>query len=500
VSDSIPRAIVIGGGIGGLTTAIRLAVAGWQVAVFEKNPAVGGKMSELRRDGFRWDTGPSVITMRHVFEELFADAGRRLEDYLTLLPIDPLTRYFYPDGIVLDATSDPVKMAQQIVEIDPQDITGYQNYLRYASEIYRVTSPVFIYDRPPSVRSFSKVPVRDWLKADPLRLMQRAIEGYVKSPQLRQLLGRFATYVGGSPYRAPATLNLIAYLEMVEGVWYPQDGVYAIAQALQRLAEELGVIIYTNTSVQQILIRDNRAAGVRLKDGSEFHAEAVIANVDVTTLYERLLPKAPRIQKRLRQLKGFEPSCSGFVMMLGVQGKHERLAHHNILFSADYRREFVEIFEQDVPPTEPTIYIAITSKTDPTHAPSGCENWFLLVNAPALSADFDWTTQRQPYRELILDRIAEFGFDIRDRIISETIWTPTELQQQSAAYRGALYGPSANSQWTAFRRPHNRCPDMRGLYFAGGTTHPGGGVPMVMLSGKVVSALVLEDHKKKKIL
>jgi phytoene desaturase len=491
------KAVVIGGGIGGLTTAIRLAIEGWEVTVFEKNAAVGGKMSELRRDGFRWDTGPSVITMRHVFERLFEDAGRHLDDYLTLLPIDPLTRYFYPDGTILDATSDFEEMARQITQISPTDVKGYQDYLRYASEIYHVTSPVFIYDQPPNLRSFSKVPARDWLKADPLRLMQQSIEGYVSSPKLRQLLGRFATYVGGSPYRAPATLNLIAYLEMVEGVWYPQGGVYAIAEALERLAQELGVRIHTDTSVQQILVEGYRAAGIRLWDGSEYQADAVIANLDVTSTYEHLLPHTHSIQKRLRQLKTFEPSCSGFVIMLGVQGNHAELAHHNILFSNNYRREFVEIFEQGTPPTEPTIYIAITSKTDSTHAPPECENWFVLVNAPALSSDFDWTIQHQRYRDVVLDRIAKFGFDVRGKIISETVWTPVDLAQHTGAYRGALYGPSANSKWTAFRRPHNRCPDVRGLYFVGGTTHPGGGVPMVMMSGKVASELVIEDYRKR---
>lgn len=492
----MPEAIIIGAGIGGLTTAIRLAVAGWHVTIFEKNTLVGGKMGERSRDGFRWDTGPSVITMRPVLEELFADAGRRLEDYLTLLPINPLTRYFYPDGTTLDASSDLGEMSRQIAQIDSIDVAGYEAYLRYAAEIYRVTSPVFIYDQPPTLRSFSKVPLQDWLKADPLRQMQNAIDRHVRAPQLRQLLGRFATYVGGSPYRAPATLNVIAYLELVEGVWYPQGGVYAIAQAIQQLAQELGITVHTDAPVQQITVEATRAVGVTLHDGSQHRADVVIANADVTTVYERLLPDLPRVQKRVRQLQAFEPSCSGYIMMLGVEGSSARLAHHNILFSSDYRREFEEIFEQCIPPTQPTIYIAITSKTDLTHAPPGCENWFVLVNAPALSPAFDWSTQRERYRDVILDRIAQFGFDVRDRIRSETIWTPLDLEQNSAAYRGALYGPSANSKWTAFRRPHNRCADVTGLYFVGGTTHPGGGVPMVMLSGKVVSELVLEDQKK----
>ncbi len=489
------EAVIIGAGIGGLSAAIRLATAGWRVTIYEKNSAVGGKMGERVQDGFRWDTGPSVITMRHVLETLFAETGRHLKDYLTLLPIDPLTRYFYPDGTVLDATTDAARMSQQIAQFHPGDVDGYAAYLNYASEIYRVTSPVFIYDQPPSLASFAKVPVRDWLKADPLRQMQQAIEAHITSPHLRQLLGRFATYVGGSPYRAPATLNLIAYLELVEGVWYPAGGIYSIARALEQLALELGVTIHTDAPVQQVMVSQGRADGVQLQDGTLHRADVIIANSDVTTAYERLLPQTPQIERRLRGLKAFEPSGSGFVMMLGIEGTHPQLAHHNILFSSDYQKEFTEIFQQQIPPSEPTVYIAITSKSDPDHAPPGCENWFVLVNAPALSLNFDWEAQRIPYREKILNQIERFGFEIRDKILTETIWTPIDLASNSAAHRGALYGPSANSRWTAFRRPHNRCPDVKGLYFVGGTTHPGGGVPMVMLSAQVVVSLVLQDQK-----
>lgn len=487
------HSIIVGAGIGGLSTAIRLASAGQRVTLLEKNERVGGKMYEIEVDGYRFDTGPSVITMRHVFEDLFSAAGRRLDDYLTLLPVDPLTRYFFADGSRLDAHRDLASMTQAIARFDERDVEGYLAYLAYSARIHRITGPVFIYDQPPRLSSFARVPVRDWLKADPLRTMHGAIASHVRSPQMRQLLGRFATYVGGSPYAAPATLNVIAHVELTGGVWYPQGGIYQIARAMERLALELGVEIRTGCAVQQIEVSKRRATGVTLADGSTLQADAVIANADVTTTYNHLLPPEAVPQARLRQLNNYAPSCSGFVMMLGVEGDSEQLAHHNVFFSGDYRREFDAIFKRLEPADEPTIYVNITSKTDPDHAPPGHENWFVLINAPALTDRIDWDSYQSAYRDLIFERLARFGVDIRQRVRVERIWTPHDLEKRSGAWRGALYGPSANSQWTVFRRPPNRSREIRGLYFAGGTTHPGGGVPMVTLSGKVAAEMVLHD-------
>ena len=490
--------IIVGAGIGGLSAAIRLAAAGKQVIVYEKNSQVGGKMGQVYQDGFRWDTGPSVITMRHVLAELFACAGRSLNDYLTLQPVDPLTRYFYPDGSHLDMSRDWPHLAQQIAALDEQDVAGYLAYLAYAARIHDITGPIFIYDQPPTPRSFLRVPLHQWLQADPLRTMQQAIEHYVQSPQLRQLLGRFATYVGGSPYESPATLNVIAHVELTGGVWYPRGGIYAIATALARLAKELGVIIHTDAPVEQLVAQNGRITGIQLNNGQQVAAAAVIANVDVATTYKHLLPQTAVLRRRLQQLSQQEPSCSGFVMLLGVETADlppnaPALAHHNIFFSRDYRHEFEQIFKQGQPPTDPTIYLAITSKHDPQDAPPGCENWFLLVNAPALDERFDWQANKLAYGERVLAKLAKMGLDVNGRLRHQTIFTPHDLAQQTGAWRGALYGASANSRWTAFRRPHNRCPDYKGLYFAGGTTHPGGGVPMVTLSGKVAATLLLQD-------
>lgn len=488
------RAVIVGGGIGGLSAAIHLAVAGAQVTLLEQNGAVGGKMSEISQDGFRWDSGPSVITMRPVFEALFQAAGRNLDDYFTLLPVDPLTRYFYPDGAILDASRDPAVMAGRIAAFaGASDADGYRRYLAYAQRIYAITGPRFIHGPPPAVWKLARTPLRDMPAVDPLRTMDASIRRFVRDPRLRQLLGRFATYVGASPWLAPATLNVIAHVELAGGVWYPQGGVYAIARAFERLARELGVEIRTRMPVAAILVNNGRAAGVRLADGTELAADAVIANVDVATVYERLLPSTPQTRRRLERLTRTGASSSGFVLLLGVEGRFPQLAHHNILFSRDYAGEFRDIFERGRPPDDPTVYLAITSKTDPGHAPPGCENWFVLINAPPLDERFDWSAGAAAYREQTLDVIERFGLSVRGKIRSERMLTPLDLEQMTGARRGALYGMSSNDRFNALRRPHNRAPDVRGLYFCGGTAHPGGGVPMVTLSGRAAAHMALED-------
>ena len=282
--------LVAGAGIGGMSAAIRLAAAGRRVVVVEQNQTPGGKMGQMVRDGFRWDTGPSVITMRPVFEKTFRAAGRRLEDYLTLLPVEPLTRYFYRDGTRLDATRDLAQMAGQIERLDVHDVEGYLDFLEYAARLHRITGPVFIYDKPPTWRSFLRVSPLDMLRVDPWLTMDQAIRRRVRSPHLRQLLGRFATYVGASPYQAPATLSVIAHVELTGGVWYPQGGIFAIATALERLAGELGIEIKCGTAVQRIEVANGRVAGLVMADGQQLLSDTVIANIDVGTVYERLLP------------------------------------------------------------------------------------------------------------------------------------------------------------------------------------------------------------------
>lgn len=489
-----PHTVIIGAGIGGLSAAISLAAHGHAVTICEQNARPGGKMGELALDGFRWDTGPSVITMRSVFEQLFACAGKQFADYVELLPLEPLTRYFYQDGTILNLSRDWSSLAQELEKLDARDVAGYLRFLAFAADLHRITGPVFIYNQPPRIQDFLRVPWRDMLKVDPFSTLHQAISRHIHDPRLRQLLGRFATYVGASPYAAPAALGVIAHVELSGGVWYPRGGIYQIATAMKTLAEELGVTIRTNAPVAQISINNGTATGVTLDSGEQLHADAVLANVDVTTVYTELLPpdvvSAPALASRQRQAT----SCSGFVLLLGVKRTYPALAHHNIFFTRDYRQEFADIFQHGRLPADPTVYVAISSKTDLDHAPPGCENWFVLVNAPPLNDELDWSVEAQPYRDKVLATLARHGFDVRDVIIAERILTPEYIATHTGAWRGALYGISSNSPFNAFRRPHNRSPHVRGLYFAGGTTHPGGGVPMVTLSGMLAADMIVNAH------
>ena len=485
--------VIIGAGIGGLSTAIHLAAQGLRVVILEQNPLVGGKMYQHEADGFYWDTGPSIITMRHVFEDLFAAAGRRLEDYIDLVSVDPLTRYFYGDGTIIDATRDLTRMAQQIAKLDERDIEGYLRFLAYAARMHRITGPAFIYEQPPSLGTLANVPLSDVFKIDAWRTLDQAICRHVHSPYLRQLLGRYATYVGGSPYHVPATLSVIAHVELTSGVWYPRGGIHTVAAGMAKLAQELGVEIETNSSVKEIVVKNDVATGVRLGDDSLVEAAAVVANVDVMTVYQKLLPQTTRSAQHLKKLNDMEQSCSGFVLLLGVEGDYSHLLQHNIFFCKDYRREFQDIFDRGIPPEDPTVYVSITSKVDAEHAPAGCENWFVLVNAPPAGRNYDWASQATAYRDRVLATLADHGVDVRKKIRSERIMTPLDIESMSGAWQGALYGFSSNRALNAFRRPHNRSRDIGGLYFAGGTTHPGGGVPMVTLSGKVAAEMVVED-------
>lgn len=494
------EAIIVGAGVGGLSAAIRLARSGWRVSVYERNSYVGGKMGELVEGGFRWDTGPSVITMRPVLEDLFTAAGHRLEEYLDLVLIEPLTRYFFSDGLCINLANNLSQTLEQIAHLEARDVDGYLSFLAYSARLYRLTAPVFTFGPPPALESLRKISPRDLPRValQGMVSMQNAISRHVSSPQMKQLLGRFATYVGSSPFECPAMLSVIAHVELNEGIWYPRGGIYSIAQAMEKLGRELGIEFHMNSDVKAIAHRNNErryyATGIVLQSGESKPADVVITDIDSTTVYEKMLPSSNVFQARWKRLEKLEKSSSGFILLLGVEGQHPELAHHNVFFSEDYRREFFQIFHENKPPDDPTIYVAITSKTDAEHAPIGCENWFVLVNAPADNGYFKMPGNKAAYKDLVLDRLASKGVDVRMKLRIIKAFTPSDLEDVTGARRGSLYGISYNDKLAPFRRPSNRCPEMKNLYFVGGTTHPGGGVPMVMLSAKVVSDMICEDE------
>jgi phytoene desaturase len=488
--------LVIGAGVGGLSAAIHLAAAGKQVHILEQSVSAGGKMAERRQGGFRWDIGPSVITMRDVLEDAFRAAGRRMEDHLSLLAMEPLTRYFYPDGGVLDVERSAEATARRLAELDPREGEAYLRYLAYAERLFRITSPAFIYGDPPGLHSLLRFSPLDLLGIDGLRTMDRSIGRRVFTAHLRQLLDRFATYVGADPYQAPATLNVIAHVELNQGVWFPVGGIYSIAQALTDAAEAMGVEIRLGTQVRRILTRGGEVVGVETDSGETLEAEAVVTDIDAAVVYGDLLPQQPGIRRMAERLRRRERSLSAYILLLGLEGTTPALAHHNLLFSSDYEAEFRSLFGLGATAEDPSLYISISARSNPADAPPGCENWFVLANAPADSERWRESGASEAYAGRLLEVLARRGFDPRPRMLERAWITPLDLERDTGAWRGALYGASSNGRLAAFRRAHNRSPVMRRLYLAGGTVHPGGGVPMAMLSGKAAARMLLQDFAR----
>ena len=483
---------IIGGGLGGLTAAIRLAHQGFQVKLFEQNKSLGGKMNELKAGGFQFDTGPSLLTMPFVIDELFDSVGEKRSDYLEFVAIDPICRYFWEDGSTLDAKSDVAQMIDEMKKFSVDDANRYEDFFAYTKRIYDITADVFLFKPIHEIEKL--VNWQTFLKLfrvpqiDPFRTVHNGVSRFFQHPKLIQLFDRYATYNGSNPYQAPATLNIIPYVEYGLGCFYIKGGMYQLVDSLKKLAEKFGVEIYTGARVEKILHQHNQIQGIQV-NGENISADYVISNADVVVAFHELIHGFPKQQAKLNRL---EPSLSGVVFLWGINHQHPQLAQHNIIFTADYESEFKQIFEQKQVPDDPTVYIAITSKLDPDHAPAGSENWFVLVNVPYLSENQNWDSEIARLKKVILKKLNKIGIDISDKIKLEKIITPQDIYDQYRSNRGSIYGISSNDRMTAFRRPANRSREIEGLYFAGGSTHPGGGVPLAMLSGKMCAELICE--------
>lgn len=493
---SAPPTVIVGGGLGGLSAAIHLATQGQPVVLYEKNERVGGKLNMHTAHGYTFDTGPSLLTMPWVLHDLFAAAGRTLNDYLELVPVDPICRYRWLDGTVFDAWQHLPRLLQAVHALEPADVSGLLRFLAYSGTIYRLIAERFLLHPFAGVQELlSPQMLRNGPRIDALRTMDAAVRSFFRSPYLRQVFNRYATYNGSSPYRTPATFNVIAYIEFAEGGWYVRGGMYQLARALLRLATELGVQIETGCAVQQVVLDEQRRVrGVRLPDGSEQPAAQVIINADPRYAYTHLLPPGFRMAQQLAQQ---EASCSGYVLLLGINRRYPQLAHHNIFFSHDYPREFAAIFDQHVPPADPTIYINASCVSDPQHAPPDHMNLFVLVNAPVANGRVNWQREAHGYRNLVLHRLEQMGLEqISQHIAYEHIITPADLEQWFFASGGAIYGASSNTPLAAFARPPLRARQAQGLYFTGGGTHPGGGIPLVLLSGRAVAQQLQADLRR----
>ncbi|MFD2246790.1 1-hydroxycarotenoid 3,4-desaturase CrtD [Pontibacter ruber] len=482
------KAAIIGSGIGGIAAAIRLAVKGYEVTVLEANAAFGGKMHQFDLQGYRFDAGPSLFTLPHLVDELFTLAGRTPSDYFTYTRLDPITHYFWPDGSRLKAYADPEAFATEAAQQLGVPKQAVLDVLAKSARLYKGTADTFLHK---SLHRLDTYLSPDVLKAlgclSDLGLtttMHAANAQQFSDTRFVQLLDRFATYNGSDPYQAPGTLNLIPHLEHNIGAFYPKGGIYAIASSLVKLAEELGVEFKYNERVERILTTKGRATGVQTAKGT-YQAEVVVSNMDVVPTYRRLLPDQPAPEQTLQQPR----SSSALIYYWGVQREFPELHLHNIFFSQNYKEEFEHIFKYKSISADPTVYVNITSKLEPEDAPPGCENWFVMVNVPHHQGQ-DWPQLINTTRAAVVNKLSKMlQTDLAPLIQCEQVLDPLLIEQQTSSYAGALYGSSSNNRMAAFLRHPNFSSKIRGLYFCGGSVHPGGGIPLCLLSASIVGHL-----------
>ncbi len=483
-------AAVIGAGIAGIASAIRLAVKGFRVDVFEANAYPGGKLSTFEQAGYRFDAGPSLFTMPQLVEDLFRLAGRKPADYFGYIRLDETCRYFWDDNTRLTAWADHDRFAAEVETQLSEPGEHLRAHLRDSALKYDVTEKLFLQ------KSLHKITT--WLGRDALKgylnlprlgvfdTMNAANERRFSHPKLVQLFNRYATYNGSDPYQTPATMNIIPHLEYNIGAFFPKRGMVSITNSLVKLAEDLGVTFHFNAQVTEIVTEGNNAVGLRSGQATIQPYDLIVSNMDVVNTFRKLLPNARQPERILRQPK----SSSGLIFYWGIKREFAQLGLHNIFFSNDYRTEFTSLFGRNELDDDPTVYLNITSKHKSDDAPPGSENWFILLNAPNNTGQ-DWDTIIDRARQNVIRKLSQvLGVDIAPLIETEAVLDPRSIEVKTSSSQGALYGNSSNNRFAAFLRHANFSHKFENLYFVGGSVHPGGGIPLCLLSAKIATELI----------
>lgn len=487
------KVVVIGGGLGGLSSAISLATKGFDVTLLEKNRHLGGKLMKVNLGDAHFDFGPNTITMPDVFREVIRLSGENPDEYLNFIKLNTHTRNVSSDGKVLDFSSNQEKMKDQLSTLDPTGAKNYESFIKEITRLYQLGSSQFFRKSFTSYTDYLSPGLgAAFARVRPLQSLHHFYRRYFSDPFILQALDRYATYIGSSPYISPATFALIAYLELVEGVYYTRGGNWKIAEAFEKVARISGVTIRTDCQVTSIQVINGKAVAVAVADGESYSCDLVVMNADLLAAYPELVEEKDRPHFSDRKAASFEPSISAFVALASLKTRNKQLLHHTVYFSSDYEREFKELFAEKKYPESPTIYISNSSVTEPEKGPSG-DNLFILANAPAVKKESVRDGFPERYKELIYQSLEKQGVSISGQILEEKLITPEDIQSQFGAYKGALYGVASNRKKDAFFRPRNKAQDIGNLYFVGGSTHPGGGSPMVTLSGMNVADAIVRE-------
>ena len=488
---------VIGGGLGGLAAACVAAARGHAVTLYDKNAWLGGKAAVLCERGFRFDMGPTILTVPRVLERIFAEAGRDMHAYLDLRRLDPQWRCFFDDGSTINLVENVQAMAADMDRFAPGKGVGegYRRFQAISKHLHGVSEKFFFWK--PVEDLFDTINVRANLSPSTLRdvlslrmgmSVAGTIRAKVKDDRLAQMLDHFVQYVGSSPYGAPAVLCAIAHMQAADGVWYPMGGTRTVAEALTKLASELGVALKPGTDVHKIEVNDGRVTGVVTAEGLQRH-DAVVSNMDAIRTYRELVGgEAGTAFDR----KGYEPACSGVVLYLGLKQRYDHLLHHAFVFSRDPEEEFDAIYNKGEPAPDPTAYLAAPAATDPSVAPEGGEALYVLVHTRYLRPHHDWRPESElfrGYRRTILDKLKRTAglHDLEERIVVERHLTPQDIHDRYKVLNGAIYGLASHGRFLGAFKPGNRSRHVEGLYLAGGAAHPGPGMPMVMMSGWIAA-------------
>ncbi len=496
------RVIVIGGGFGGLAVACRLAAHGFEVELFEKRDRLGGRAYVYEKNGFKFDGGPAVLTAPYLFDDIFKTAGKRREDYFELVPLNPFYRVFDEDGTSFNYTNDLNSMSSEIARWNLQDQHGYIRFLESTQAIYQ-KGFIELAHQP-----FLKI--SDLLKIAPDLVSLRSYQSvyghvahFIQNDFLRRVFSFHPLLVGGNPFDTTNIYSLIHFLEFEWGVYYAMGGTGAIVEALGKLFKELGGELYLNTPVSELQTQGRLVTGVRLKDGTVRRADIVISDADIMYTYTMLIPA--RYQNRLtrRRLEQLNYSNSLFVIYFGTRRRYTdtKMAHHNVILSSRYKSMMDDIFHHKTLSNDLSLFVHMPSKTDPGIAPPGCELFTVVSPVPNLDANIDWSITARPYRDRIMQFLeANFLPDLRSNILVEHYIDPLHFQNTLNSYKGAAYSARPGLTQSAWFRPHNRSEDYSNLYFVGAGTHPGAGLPAVLLSAKIADELIFEsEHHRGKI-
>ena len=482
------QAIIVGSGVSGLATAIRLSAKGYDVSVYEQNAYPGGKLTSIQQGHYRFDAGPSLFTMPHFVDELLAVSENPTA--FSYQQKDIVCEYFYDDGTRFTAYADQTKYLAEAAEKLQANEGTIERYLENAKEKYDLTASLFLERSLHRASTYLSMDTLEAILKSGRLHLNSSLNGVNKkllngNTKLVQLFDRYATYNGSSPYLTPGIMSMIPHLEHYYGTFFPKGGMVAITNALVSTAKAQGVTFHFGSAVDEIIVENNQAAGVRI-NGKEHRADLVVSNMDVVPTYRRLLPGQRSPEKTLTQ----ERSSSAIIFYWGIKQSFPELNLHNIFFSADYEKEFNDIFVDRVSPDDPTVYVHISSKDEPGDAPNGCENWFVMVNVPSNTGQ-DWVDERARMRQAVLRRLsAALGCDVEALIEEEDYLDPTRIESRTSSFQGALYGAASNNKFAAFLRHPNFSQRIKNLYFCGGSVHPGGGIPLCLLSAKIVADII----------